>query len=204
MEENQMVSDQPTESVSDIQTEQKQDTVKYETYRKTVGEVKKYKGAVQEKDSRIQELEDKLNQLEGDKDARIEYLTKQLNEKSTKLSEVNEVLEFSSVSQKVEQEALKQNCVDTNALMTFFNEDDWKSLRGAGDDLTGDDVNEVIERVKKRHPKVELFKAPKVNHSHVNPARVEKEKKQKPFTEMTVDELREYRTALAKKGVNIG
>lgn len=201
MEENQMVSDQPTESVSDNQPEIKQDTVKYETYRKTVGEVKSVKTKLAERDAEIERLNREKMDAEKDQTAKAEYYKSKFDEATNKLNDLNETLEFSSVSKQVEQEALNQGCVDTNALMTFFSEQDWKELRLAGDDLDTDDVNGVIERVKKRHPKINLFEKPRANVNTVTPAN-KVVKKQKPFTEMSVQELREYREALKKKGVN--
>jgi hypothetical protein len=203
MEENQMVSDQPQEPVSDIQSEIKQDTVKYETYKKTVGEVKTVKQKLAEREALIEQLQREKMDAEKDQAAKADYYKSKFDEATSKLNDLTETLEFSSVSKRVEHEALNQGCVDTNALMTFFSEQDWKELRAAGEDLDSDDVNGVIERVKKRHPKIKLFEKPRANVNTVVPAHKEV-KKQKPFTEMSVDELREYRETLKKQGVNNG
>lgn len=200
MEENQVASGQPTEPVSDIQPEQKQDTVKYETYRKTVGEVKSVKSKLAEKEALIEQLQREKMEAEGDKDAKLEYYAKKLNETESKLNDLTETLEFGSVSRKVEQEALNQGCVDTTALMTLFTEQDWKELRAAGDDLDNDDVQQVLERVKTKYSKLKLFEKPKANVNVVNPVKPEP-KKQKSYSEMTREELLAVREDLKRKGV---
>lgn len=160
--------------VSDNQ-EQKKDVVAYETYRKTVGEVKKLKPELRAKEEENLELkrqvelyEQQKAESEGRKDDVIKSLRDKIVEVETERSTIKKNYAWNALSAQIKSEAIKQGCVNPDKLIRLMPEEDLKGI-DINDEfmINSEDLERVIAKAKADNSDIGLFGMKKVNVNDV-------------------------------------
>lgn len=187
------------EALKEESTSGGQDSVKYETYRKTLGEAKKAKAERDELMQRLQELEQGKLQAEGKKDELIESLRKEASEYKNKYSEAVGSFARGRALDAIVDEAVREGCSSTGLLR--------KVVSDKLADLDFDDefkpnmeqVKLVIDEIKKTEPILFSKQAPKVSSHNLNPQSVSSNKKS--LSSLKEDELmQEFAKTLQQEG----
>ena len=111
MEESQAIpSGESNENASGALEQSQRDAVKYETYKKAVGEKKRYQQRVEEMQKRLEEIEQKNMELEGNKDSLIEDLKGKLTQTQSVLEQQREAFAWRSIGEQVKSIALQKKC----------------------------------------------------------------------------------------------
>lgn len=181
---------EPMESRQDQASGGSQDTVKYDTYKRTLGEAKKYKSQLEELQERLSSLEQEKLQAEGNKDELIESLKKEVNQWKGKATKAVSSFARSKVHEAMMREASKAGCQDPELVLRAYASDiDEIDF----DDQFNPDVDQLkttLERVRQERPYLFGKEAPKIGSHQVKTGSVSSDNK-KPVSKMTEEELLE-------------
>lgn len=168
-----------------------QDTVKYETYKKTLGEAKKYKSQLEELQDRLSSLEQEKLQAEGNKEELIESLKKEVNQWKGKATKAVSSFAKSKVHEAMMREASKAGCQDPELVLRAYAQDlDEIDF----DDQFNPDLDQLkttLERVRQERPYLFGKEAPKIGSHQVKTSTVSSDGTRKPVSKMTEEELME-------------
>lgn len=197
MSEEKMVSDQPVQDGGAVQQEIKptvsdsqSDTVKYDTYKRTLSEAKKAKAQLQEYQTRLTELEQQQLAAEGKKDELISSLQKRVSELDGKYkSAVGSFAEGKALDAIVD-EAVKSGCSSTGLLRKVVADKVSELEFDEQFNPNKEQVRMMIEEIRKTEPILFGKPAPAVAAHNLNPVSVEKTGPVDPSA-MTADELKQ-------------
>jgi hypothetical protein len=163
-----------------------QDQVSYETYKKTIAEVKKLKDTLRAQSDALAQAEQAKLMAEGNKDELINKLKTDLQKLEKTHKETFNSFVYSSLDAQVREEAAKLGCIDPDALVKLADlsqvEVDAKTFKA---DKT--QLSEILESLKKEKTYLFNRSGPKINTQGPGGKIVEKEAK--PLKDMTKDEL---------------
>jgi hypothetical protein len=163
-----------------------QSQVSYDTYKKTISEVKKLKAALKEREDALQKAQQEKLEAEGNKDELITQLKGKLSEVEKKHKETFNSFVYSSLDAQVREEAAKIGCIDPDAVVKLADlssvEVDAKTFRADKTQLV-----EVLETLRKEKPYLFGKSGPKLNTK--TPGGAPPEEKKKAFKDMSQQEL---------------
>jgi hypothetical protein len=109
-------SGQDAVHVSDSQNQEKQDQVAYDTYRKTLGEAKKYKSETQELRQKLEEYEKAQLEEQG----KYQDLYSKIKQERDEIYQAKRDLELSIAEERIRSQVVSKakelGCIDTDAL----------------------------------------------------------------------------------------
>jgi hypothetical protein len=151
----------------------KEDKVSFETHRRLLGEKKKVQAEYETTRAELERLKQQEMEAKGEEKKLIDSLRKQLADRDKDLLDVKTNYTFRSLESSLMAEALRQGCIDTDALIKLI---DIKSIE-INDDLTvnQDDLKRAISDVATK--RTWLFKkkvgdvkdgVPRVNKDDLN------------------------------------
>jgi predicted nuclease with TOPRIM domain len=157
--ESDEVVDQETTESSDAGKQ----SVKYETYSRVLGKLKKTESEFQSLNDRLKQLEQEKLEAEGNKDKLIESLRGEVNEHRSKYQKTIGAFAVSQAKNALIDEAVKMGCNSVEVLTKFL-EDDIMNLDFAEDGFTPDkeQVKMLIESARKRAPVLFSKDAPRI------------------------------------------
>lgn len=187
-----------TDDVSDVKSVSKEstsgDSVSYDTYKRTVSEVKKLKESLKEAQAlkdRLAELEQNEQMRQGKHEETIASLRAELDKAKKSERGVFQKFAIRSLSAQVKEEAMKHGCVDPDAVMKLV---DLSELEVDGDTFEADKekIAEMISDLKSK--KAYLFNkpAPKINGALPNGDRIKEGSKMPDFKKMTAPEIQDW------------
>ncbi len=161
-----VVSDPTQESQTQTPVSDGKQSVQYDTYRRTVGDVKKWKGKFDELETKFTDLEQRELERDGKKDELIEQLRKSKNELTTKLSSAVGNFARGKAHDFIVDEAVKMGCVSPKLLKKIV-EDELQTL-DYDDEFNPDkdQVKRMLEKIKNEEPILFQKAGPKLN-SHI-------------------------------------
>lgn len=169
------------------------DQVSHETYKRTVGEVKRLKEQLKE----AQALKDRLAELEQNEQIRagkheetIQQLRSELEKTKKAERSVFQKYAYKSLGSQVREEAMKHGCVDPDALMKLA---DLSDVEVDADTFEADrdKIAEIVNGVKSQRPYLFSKSAPKINSK--GPSGEEPQKETKiDFKKMSASEITEW------------
>lgn len=169
------------------------DQVSHETYKRTVGEVKRLKEQLKE----AQALKDRLAELEQNEQMRAgkhEETIQSLRAENEKIKKseraVFQKYAYRSLGSQVREEAMKHGCVDPDALMKLA---DLSDVEVDADTFEADreKIAEVVASMKAKSPYLFNKSAPKINGKMPNGDKVS-DKKEMDFKKMSAQEITEW------------
>ena len=169
------------------------DTVSHETYKRTIGEVKRLKEQLKE----AQALKDRLSELEQNEQMRagkheetIQSLRAELDKVKKSEKQVFQKYAFKSLEAQIRDEAMKHGCVDARALMKLA---DLSEVEVDAETFEADQekVAEVVASMKTSAPYLFTKAAPKVNGKLPAGDAIEG-KKPIDFKKMSTSEITEW------------
>ena len=190
------ISDAPQDQFSDEVVEVQTDdtssagdgSVKYDTYRRTLSEAKKYKTKVEEIQSQLTQLQQEKLSAEGKKDELIENLRKQNSELNGKLTKAVGSFAKSKVYETMLSEAAKLGCQDPDLVLKAYSAE----LDGIDfDDSFNPDREQIratLSKVREERPYLFSKDAPKIG-SHQIKSTDGKKSAKKSIDKLTDEEL---------------
>lgn len=173
MEETNQVDDQ-TVTVDDG-AEKAKNTVDYRTYSKVMDKLKTREREAQEYSERLKLFEQKEMEQKGESSKLIEALRTELNDAKSKLKEVHGSYAWSTLSGQIKEQALRQNCVDPDALIKLMDKEELSTIEV--DEKTyrvnQDDTQRLLEKMKQKHNY--LFKGNMKSPDDMVPASMKKQ-----------------------------
>lgn len=134
------------------------DTVKYETFKKVLGEKKKRDEELTNLRARLESYEQEKLESEGKKDEVIASLRAKAEKFENELKQTRQNFVWNAVESQFKAEAQKHGCVDTNAFMKLIDRNELKSLEVTDDyQVNKDDLARLIEESKKQYSNLGLF-----------------------------------------------
>lgn len=132
--------------------------VKYETYKKVLGEKKS-------RDEQLRQLQDELSSykheklaLEGKKDELIKTLKEKAEQFEKELKQTKEKYIWTSVESQVKNFAAAQGCTNTDALMKLLDKEELRSLEMGEDyQIDKNGLSSMIDGYKKKYSDIGLF-----------------------------------------------
>lgn len=186
------VSDTDENAVKESKASGK-DSVSHDTYKKTVGEVKKLKEQLREalalKD-KLAELEQNEQMRQGKHEETITALRAELDRAKKGEKAVYQKYAYKSLGQQVREEAMKHGCVDPDALMKLADLSDVE-IDAETFEADKEKIAEVVSSIKSTKPYLFNKSGPKVNGSLPNGDKVG-EKKMPDFKKMTGPEITDW------------
>jgi len=170
-DESKVHSVEPGEKVGDSQRESEgtnqtsgasEDSVKYDTYRRTLSEAKKYKSIAQELEEKYQELEQRQLQAEGRKDELIEKLKLELDQTKGKLKTAVGSFAKSKAFDVITDEAVKIGCTSTKLLKKMVEEKISSLDFDENFNPSRDQVKEMLLELKQEEPILFSKEGPKI------------------------------------------
>lgn len=178
------VSDSPEQNASsdapenqETSVSDKGDSVKYETYKKTLSEAKRFKNEVSTLREQLTSLEQKQLETEGNKDALIDSLRKQNTDLNQKLKSAVGSFAQSRVKEVLMSEATKLGCQDPDLVVQAYGQrlseidfdDEFNPNR--------EQVTDILKSVKTERPFLFQKSAPAVANHNIKPDTVGKPEK---------------------------
>ncbi len=141
-------------------------SVQYDTYKRTVGDVKKWKGKFDELETKFTDLQHRELERDGKKDELIEQLRKSNGELSTKLNSAVGNFARGKAHDFIVDEAVKMGCVSPKLLKKIVDEE--LQTLDYDDEFNPDrdQVKLMLEKIKNEEPVLFQKAGPKLN-SHV-------------------------------------
>lgn len=162
------VAGQESETLQESVSDTKSDVVKYETYRRAVGDAKKYKSKVEELSEKLTLFEQSQLQSEGKKDELIEQLRKHNSELSTKYKGAVGSFARGKALDAIVDEAVKSGCSSTSLLKKVALEQ--LDALNFDDEFNPDreQVKLMVEEIRKAEPILFSKDAPKIASHNLN------------------------------------
>lgn len=185
------------ESESESQsTASGKDTVSYETYRKTVSQVKSWQSKFQELTEKLQALQDEKLSAEGKKEELAESYKKKWEEERSKRTTQLRAFADEITYRQFEAEAAKLGCIKAEDLFTLYRPRIQELDVDENLKIDANDVRAIIEDAKRERPFYFKKDSPKLSTDL--PGDVPKPKT-KALKDMTIDELKDaYRKAATR------
>jgi uncharacterized protein involved in type VI secretion and phage assembly len=181
-----MVNDQVEQT-----TKKQDDVVAYSTYSKVMGTLKKRESELNEVRTRLEAIELEKKQAEGNKDEVITTLRDKLKHTEEAQNKLKHQYAWTTLEGQIKTAALQQGCVNPDKLVQLLSDDDLKAIEvDESFKVNQDDLNRLLEKAKKDHSDIRLFKTKSVNVNDVAP--VVPKTKNKTVEEMSASELKEY------------
>lgn len=186
------------DSVSDGGQESKKDLaggkdqVSHETYKRTVGEVKRLKEQLREAQAlkeRLAELEQNEQMRAGKHEETIQSLRAELDKTKKSERSVFQKYAYKSLGSQVREEAMKHGCVDPNALMKLADLSDVE-VDAETFEADKEKIAEIVSSMKTSSPYLFAKAAPKVNGKM--PSGEDVGRKEIDFKKMTASEITEW------------
>jgi hypothetical protein len=196
----------PGEDVSDVAPEPKEskasgkDSVSYDTYRKTLSEVKKLKEQLRGMDdlaTRLKDMEQDKMSAEGKKDEVITTLKAELEKTKKSEKSVFQRFAYKSLGDQVRVEATKQGCVDPEALMRLADLNDVE-IDSETFEADQEKLAQIVSEIKASKPYMFSKGGPKINSSLPNGSGGPQTSKPKDISKMSIGEIREKLDSLRK------
>jgi hypothetical protein len=165
-----------------------QDQVSYDTYKKTVAEVKKLKAELKAREEALTSAQQEKLAAEGNKDELINQLKGQVGKLEKAHKETFQSFVRTSVDAQVKEIAQQMGCIDPDAVIVLA-KDNLKDLEVDAQTFKADQsqVTSALEELKKGRPYLFSKPGPRVNSSLPNAG--SKDGGQKSFKNMSRDEL---------------
>lgn len=149
----------------EVETKQ-QDTVAYDSYKKVLGDVKKWKSRFQETEDTQKKLQQQLQSYEEEKmqqsgkmDELVVSLREQKLQLERKLQEKDSLYGLVQTQYAIKEEAAKQGCTDTDVLMRLVDKGTLSGIElEEGYRPRTEQVRELVEEIKKKTDHLSLFK----------------------------------------------
>jgi hypothetical protein len=168
------------------------DTVSHDTYKKTVGEVKRLKEQLKEalvlKD-KLAELEQNEQIRQGKHEETIATLRKQLDDAKKGEKSVFQKFAYRSLGEQVKSEALKHGCVDPDALIRLADLSDVE-IDAETFEADKDKLAEIVSGIKTTKPYLFNKSGPKINGKMPSGEKIES--KAIDFKKMTAGEITDW------------
>lgn len=186
------------DNISDVTPDQDKskasgkDLVSHDTYKKTVGEVKRLKEQLKEAlvlKEKLAELEQNEQMRQGKHEETIATLRKQLDDTKKSERAVFQKYAFKSLGEQVRVEAMKHGCVDPDALMKLADLSDVE-IDAETFEADKDRLAEIVAGVKTAKPYLFNKSGPKINGKM--PSGEKAESKNIDFKKMTSGEITEW------------
>lgn len=181
--------------ISDAPTDPKasgKDTVSYDTYKKTIGEVKRLKDQLRE----ASVLKEKLAELEQNEQVRlgkheetITTLRAELDKTKKSEKSVFQKYALKSLGQQVREEAVKHGCVDSDALMRLADLSDVE-IDAETFEADREKISSIVSEFKSSKPYLFSKDGPKVNGAL--PKGDIKKEKELDFKKMSASEITDW------------
>jgi hypothetical protein len=187
------------DGVSDVGQESKKDQasgkdqVSHETYKRTVGEVKRLKEQLKESQAlkdRLAEFEQNEQMRAGKHEETIQSLRAELDKTKKSERSVFQKYAYKSLGSQVREEAMKHGCVDPNALMKLADLSDVE-VDAETFEADKEKIAEIVSSMKTSSPYLFTKAAPKVNGKMPSGEDVGS-KKEIDFKKMTAGEITEW------------
>lgn len=177
--------------ISDL-TEKQDDMVKYDTYRRVLGEKKKADGLLKEKDEIINQYKQKELEATGQQEKLIASLREEIAKRDQLLKKKDADYAWKTVSSEIREAAAKEQCTNVDVLLTQLSNDGSLEALQVNEDFSvnQDDLKRVIEGAKNKYAGINLFKSGSVNVNNVPLEAKKPVAKQKPISEMTAAEMK--------------
>jgi hypothetical protein len=127
-------------------------SVKYDTYSRVLGKLKKIEAAHNELVEKSQLLEQDKLASEGKKDELIEVLKKRANEAESSRKEEHVHFARRSIMSAVEKRATSKGCIDVELLMAAIDHDQLNDCINDDFSVQGEKIDVLIDDVSKRKP----------------------------------------------------
>lgn len=125
-------------------------TVAYETYRKSVQQEKAARQKLQEAESKLKAVEAEKMEAQGKKDELIEFLKKENSEMKQMQSETEAKRIHEKVNSQVQKSALEMGCVDVDLVKSLIDVSDLDVDANAH--VNGDSLALALDRLKRNKP----------------------------------------------------
>lgn len=183
-EDKDHVSQQEPETTSN-------DVVKYESYRKVVGQNKKFKSELEKLQEQLSQIQNEKLTAEGKKDELIQSLQEQANEYKSKYAKAIGSFAKTKAYDVITDEAVKMGCQSVSLLKRAV-EDRLDSL-DYDDSFTPDrdQVKAIILEIKEQEPVLFSKAGANIANHNINPSPT-KQIKAKKLSEMTEEELLQH------------
>lgn len=184
---------------SENSTAEVEGTVAYSSYQKLLGERKRDREKARAAEAQLAEIQSKLLEAEGDKDKVIEAGRVRYEKAESELKDLRTRTISDKVNGQIKRAAEKQGCVNSEKYLRLIGGDELATIKEKIDDNYNIDeaaLSELIEKSKKEHEDIGLFKKTDIKVHDVNGSHIPKQK-EKTIDEMSVADLR--KAILAKK-----
>lgn len=182
------LSDAPLKTNQTTSQESESDVVKYETYKRTLGEAKKAKSEVEQLRDRLTQLEQEKLSLEGNKDQLIDTLKGERDQLKQKLTTAVGSFARSKVNEVLISEMAKAGCQDAELLLRAYEQEISDVEFDEKFNPNRDQVKAFVESIKSERPYLFGKSGPKLA-SHQPRTDVDTEKPVKPLSKMSQEEL---------------
>ena len=173
-QDQQEVRDSVVETSSE---ETSQPTLSYDTYKRTVGEAKKYKHQLTEAQEKLKLYEQKEMEAAGQHADLIAALRAENSKLKLDVEERDQVYQWSKRSESLKNELTRAGCIKSDHLLRLIDESVLNEIE-IDDNFNpvSDDVKRVVENFKGDPDYGYLFKSQKASVDTVNPtSKIEKE-----------------------------
>ena len=144
----------PAESTTDAsgKVEKSNDTVNYDTYRKTVNAEKNAKARAAELEAELQKLRQEKDLLDGNKDKVIDDLKKRYESLESEFKKTKHTYAWSTLTNEIKREAIKHGCKDPDKFIRLMDDEDLKAIE-VGEDfkISNESLEKVINKGKKEN-----------------------------------------------------
>lgn len=182
------VSDDTKEATTQEPVSDGKNTVQYESYRRAVGDGKKWKSKYDDIETKFTELQQKELERDGKKDELIEQLRKSNVDLSSKLNTAVGNFASSKAYDVIVDEAVKMGCTSTKLLKKIV-VDELKTLDY--DDSFNPDADQVkamLVKIKQDEPVLFQKAGPRIN-PHIPVTNVNYNSSGKSYSQMSKEEL---------------
>lgn len=187
METSQVSDQDPIDSVdSQVQQDNKEDKVSYDSYKKAVDTEKKAKAERDALRLKVQEYEQKDLEAKGNFQAVIENLRSQLKESDEKLKKTETSYQWRTVNEQIKSHAMGAGCISPDKLLKLMDENDFGALQFDPDNLTlnSQDVTLLMDKLKKENPFLFKVKGARIDDVVPNNAAPVKDLKQMSLADL--------------------
>jgi hypothetical protein len=143
-----------------------QDKVAYETYKRTLEQLKKTQAALREKEAQEKERKLKEAQEQGKFQELMEAYKKEAEEAKAQMVELKKSYGATQVKSQLQKVLMSEGCIDIDEVIQLT---DWSGKINVDPEtfaVKEDDIKKVVEEWKKKKPN--WFKTTKANVQHVN------------------------------------
>lgn len=182
-----VVSDDSQETASGS-PETGADMVKYDSYKKVLGEKKRKDEQLTELTSKLEVFEQAKLESEGRKDEVIASLRSKAEKYESELKKTRQKFITNSVDSQLLVEARNQGCTDTNAFLKLIDRSELRGLEVSDDfRVNKDDLAKYVESSKKQWSNLGLFEKKDIKVHDVQGK--QKQAEPKSVQSMSKDEL---------------